>query len=145
MAVFGYELGERWMNGRRADIDARADAYFDQPFDLQRDQRLAHRRPRDTELLREITLRRQSIAKSIFAGLDQSADLFGDLPIQAARFDADQRHGEGGPVVTVSACKLMQCIGFIERLVQGTGRLIVPGKEVKRYDQFVGIQFKADG
>ena len=61
-------------------------------LDLQRDQRLAHRRPRHAELHREVALRRQPAAHREFAALDQRAQLVGDLPVQAARRDGLQGH-----------------------------------------------------
>ena len=51
----------------RLDVDSRADAHFDQALDFERDQRLAHRRPRHAELLREVALGRQPRARREFA------------------------------------------------------------------------------
>ena len=77
----------------RAHVDPRADAHVDQPFDFQRDQRLAHRRPRHAQLPRQVPLRRQARRLRRIRRADQRADLVGDLAIQPAGFDALERHG----------------------------------------------------
>ena len=74
-------------------VDAGAGAHLDPAFDLQRDQRLAHRRPADAELLRQVALGRQPRADREFAGGDQRAQLVGDLAVEALRFEGLQRHG----------------------------------------------------
>ena len=76
----------------RQRVDARAHAYLDQAFDLGHDQRLAHRRPRDAELQRPFALGRQLRAGRVFAALEQSAQLVGDLGLEAARLDGLDRH-----------------------------------------------------
>src|SRR5436309_855401 len=57
------------------------------------DQRLAHRRPGDTELPCEITFRGQPRAGGKLPGMDQSTNLVGDLTVEPAGFDAVDRHG----------------------------------------------------
>ncbi len=66
---------------RRSHINAGADADFDQPFDFERNERLAHRRSRYAQLLGKIALRRQASACGVFTGRDEAADLLGDLAI----------------------------------------------------------------
>ena len=78
---------------RTQHVDPGPDAHFDQPLDFERDQRLAHRRARNPELLREIALRRQPRAGHELAGADQLPDLVRDLPVEPARFDALEWHG----------------------------------------------------
>jgi hypothetical protein len=68
-------------------IDPRSDAYFDQAFDFQRNQRFAHRRPRDTELARQVARRRQARTWREHARADQRTDLVGDLTLEPAWFD----------------------------------------------------------
>jgi len=78
----------------REHVDARADPHLDEPLDLERDQRLAHRRPRHAELLREVALGGQPRAGRELAGLDEAPDLVRDLAVQAAGLDAVEGHGE---------------------------------------------------
>ena len=81
--------------GRRVagdDVHPGAGAHFDQAFDLERDQRLAHRRPRDTELQRQVALGGQARADAVLAVADQRAQLIGNLAVEPAGFDALQRH-----------------------------------------------------
>src|SRR5215470_7797476 len=73
-------------------VDTRADAHVDQPLDLERDQGLAHRRPRHPELPREVTLGRQPRAGGELAGTDQGANLIRDLAIKPPRFYALDGH-----------------------------------------------------
>jgi hypothetical protein len=68
-------------------------AHFDQALDLERDQRLAHRRPGDAELHCQIALGRQARADAVLAVVDQHAQLVGDLAVQATGLDVVQRHG----------------------------------------------------
>ena len=78
----------------RLHVDARAHAHLDAPFDLERDQRLAHRRPRHAELLRQVALRWQPRAGRELAFVDQRAQLIGDLAVEPARLDGLQWHEE---------------------------------------------------
>ena len=55
----------------RDDVHAGADAHFDQALDLERDQRLAHRRPRNPELQRQVALGGQARADRVLAVADQ--------------------------------------------------------------------------
>src|SRR5690606_37638501 len=80
----------------RQDVDARSDAHLHQSFDLERDQRFPDARPRYAQLLGEVALRRQPRAGGKLARAHERADLVGDLPVEAARLDAVQRH-EGKP------------------------------------------------
>src|SRR5207249_4618331 len=77
---------------RTEHVDAGSDLDLDQAFHLQRDQRLAHRRPRHTELSRKIAFRRQPRAGRELPGADQSANLVGDLTVEPAGFDDVDRH-----------------------------------------------------
>src|SRR6185295_11346434 len=75
------------------DVNTRADAHFDQPFDFESDQCLAHRRPGHAELPRQIALGRKPLPRRVFARADKRADLVGDLPIQPAGLDTLDGHG----------------------------------------------------
>jgi hypothetical protein len=75
-------------------VHARAGAHLDPAFDLERDQRLAHRGPAHAELAREVALGRQARAGVELALRDERAQLIGDLPVQALRFDGLHGHGE---------------------------------------------------
>ena len=80
---------------RRARLrheDAGADAHFDATRDLERDDRLAHRRARHAEQRRELALGGQARAGGKFAVVDQGGDLAGDLPVEPQRFDRMQGH-----------------------------------------------------
>jgi len=76
-------------------VDARAHAHLDQAFDFERDQRLAHRRPRHAQLGRQVALGRQPGTHREFAGMDQRAQLVGDLAVQAAGCEGLDGHGAG--------------------------------------------------
>jgi hypothetical protein len=67
-----------------AHLHAVADAHADEPVDLERDQRLAHRRARHAEPLGQFALGRQVAARREIAGLDHRTELVGDLLVQAA-------------------------------------------------------------
>jgi hypothetical protein len=73
-------------------VDAGAGAHLDPAFDLERDQRLAHRGAAHAELLRQIALGRQARADRELALRDQRAQLLGDLAVQALRGDGLQGH-----------------------------------------------------
>jgi hypothetical protein len=72
--------------------DARADLHFDEPLHLKRDERLAHRGPRDAELSGENPLRGQSMAAGKLARGDEPGDLVGYLLIKTAVFDGANGH-----------------------------------------------------
>ena len=66
---------------------AAAGARLDDPQELERAQRLAHRRARHLELLRELTLRGKLIAGAEVAPLEEPLDLLDDALIEAAAAD----------------------------------------------------------
>ncbi|KAG0732538.1 hypothetical protein G6F23_014219 [Rhizopus arrhizus] len=90
--AFGRQAGAR-RAGQALDVDARPHAHFHPPFDLERDQRFPHRRPRHAQLQRQVALGRQPGADREFARFDQQPELIGDLAIQAAWLDSLDRHG----------------------------------------------------
>ncbi|HYR94854.1 MAG TPA: hypothetical protein VEP48_11675 [Methylomirabilota bacterium] len=66
---------------------AAAGARFDDAEELQRAQRLAHRRPRHLELVRKRALRGKLIARAQFALLQQRLDLLDDALVEPAAPD----------------------------------------------------------
>src|SRR6201999_4443044 len=74
------------------DEDARPDAHLDLALDLERDQRLSHRRPRDAQLLRQLALGRQTLAGGELARGDELRELPGDLAIEAVAADGLDGH-----------------------------------------------------
>ena len=51
-----------------------------------------HRRAAHAQVLGEVALRRQALARAVFTPLDERRDLVGDLSIEAAVVDGLQRH-----------------------------------------------------
>src|SRR4029079_18494114 len=81
------------LDARAEHINPGPDANLDQTLDFQCNQRLAHRRTGDAELLREVALGRKARARDELARADQLPDLVRDLPIQPAWFDTLEWHG----------------------------------------------------
>ena len=86
----------RRLRGRLADIDARPHAHLDIAFDLQRNERLAQRRPRHAQLHRQVALGGQARGDRELAADDQFPQLVADLAVQALRFDGLDGHGGYG-------------------------------------------------
>jgi hypothetical protein len=81
--------------GRRAHEGAAAgaDADLDQPVGLQHAQRLPHGHPADAEVLAELALGRQPVARLELALAHQQADLVDDDPRDAPGVDAVEQPG----------------------------------------------------
>ena len=75
------------LGGRLRHARALAVADGHQPHFLQREQRLAHRRPADSELLHQIALRRQLVAGRVLALLDHRLEAARDLFIESTTPD----------------------------------------------------------
>jgi len=83
-----------WRRARPGlDIDARARAHLNHPFDFQRNQGLTHRRPAHAELGGEVALGGQSRTQGELTLRDQLAQLIRNLAIEALRLDGLQGHG----------------------------------------------------
>ncbi len=67
----------------RGDIDAGAGAHFDQSIELERENRFAHRRPRDTGRRRNVAFGRQARADGIIALRNLPRQSLRDLGIKA--------------------------------------------------------------
>ena len=78
------------------NIDSGTNAHLDQALDLQCDQRLAHRGAGHAQLFGEVAFGRQARSCRKLPAADQCADLVRDLAIEAAGFDALERHGASG-------------------------------------------------
>ena len=65
------------------DVDARTDPHFDQPFDLQRNHRLAHGRTADIVERGQLSLGRQAVTGLVLARGNQAGQLFGEGLIEA--------------------------------------------------------------
>ena len=78
-----------------AHLHAVADAHAHESAHFERDQRLAHRGARHTELFGQFALGRQVAARRKIAGLDHRTELVGDLLVEAAVLNRLDGHTSG--------------------------------------------------